>query len=179
MLTREQLAYYLERKAEWSKQIDEAASHAGKAPRRDAPHFATPQEAWNYIQAHGNPYTGDPLWGVGDYYLSPSRLVAALETDLAAINRLHIDCDDIAGLAYVMLRDATDARLVTLYDAGLVGSHVIAIFKTPDGKFWAIDTCGLRELPDVDEETLCREWRLIYSERGYNYTMAVDSPYPF
>lgn len=177
MLTRDNVQLFLQRKAEWSQAIDQLAGP--QAPRLQVPIISTPAEAWAFIQDHGNPYTGDPVFGLGDYYLAPTRLVAGMKQGLAAINRLHIDCDDIAGLAFVMLRDLCQAKLVTLVDPWIVGSHVLATAKTADGRCWAIDTNGCRELADLSEPTLCQTWRAIYESRGYDYTMAIESPYPF
>lgn len=169
---------YLEAKATWSAWNDRLCAGAARA---EPPTFATPADAVAYYHdQHGNPYTGDPLKGVGDFYLNPKRLAAGLLAGPAAIAQLYIDCDDVAGFYLLACRaiPGCEARIVTLIDERLVGSHVICVAHHA-GQVLGLDTNGLHVLPDDTEATLCATWSGIYASLGYDYIGAVDSPYPF
>lgn len=167
---------YLAAKAAASRANDWAAS-LRQAPRRPLPRFVAPREAWSYWEAHGAPYSGDPLWGLADFYLHPQRTQALLEGVPGAA--APVDCDDLAVWAAYCLRqtDGIRPRIVTLVDAALVGSHVICVGEGPGRLRWAIDTNGYSELPDLEPATLLEEWGRIYPDTAY--VAAIETPYPF
>lgn len=173
ILSRAGVSWYLTNKNGWSWANDWACWwHARKA----VPHVASPSAAWDYLK--NVPYTGDPFGGVGDFYTHPERIVAEMAAGTA--RNMHLDCDDVAVLAHVMTRQIPGcvSRVVTIVDAGVVGSHVLCV-GTFNGQPWAIDTNGYRHLPDLTETTLCRVWNDIYASRGYRYFMAVDTASPW
>ncbi len=165
------LNWYLLNKAFWSKANDALMWWAS---RKKLPVHEGVMNVWWYIAAHGNPYTGDPLMGVGDFYLHPERLQASLEN----ATKNFIDCDEIAGYAHVATRSIPGAksRVVTLLDAALTGSHVICVGDY-NGSKWAIDNNGFRWLLTDTPEFLCNTWSTIYPDT--KFILAVDSPYPF
>jgi hypothetical protein len=175
---REIALLYLESKAGWSASNDRFLAGA---PRAAVPKFATPQDAVHYYKdTHGNPYTGDPLYGALDFYTAPGRLAYALEAGPEAMKHLWIDCDDVAGFYLAACRQIPGcvARIVTLIDSGIKGSHVICV-GTLDGHTFGMDTNGYHALADDHEDTLCAHWTAIYTVWGYHYIGALDSPYPF
>lgn len=172
-LTRAGVEAYLQAKAQWSIAND---ALRWWEPRRSVPVFHSPGEVAAYVARLA--YTGDPLGGVADFYANPQRLAAAIENGTA--RNQPADCDDFAGLAFVALRQirGVEARIVTLVDAGVKGSHVICVYKHGQ-TFGAIDTNGLRLLSDLSEATLCRTWSDLYKAEGYTYVLALTTPYPF
>lgn len=168
---------YLDAKAAASRANDWAASLRGAPRRRALPRFTQARDAWAYWAAHGAPYNGDPLWGLADFYLHPERTQALLEG--VPGSGAPVDCDDLAVWACACLRqtEGLRPRIVTLVDAGLVGSHVICVGEGHGPLRWAIDTNGYRELVDLSPAALCEEWGRIYP--GTRYVAAIDTPYPF
>jgi hypothetical protein len=145
-------------------------------PRRSVPAFTSPHAAWDYLAARYT-YTGDPVYGVVDFYVHPEVLQAALEAGTAA--RLSVDCDDVAAWAYTALSAmGAEPELVVLYDRGLRGSHCVCVYRW-NGQPGAIDTNGVHALPDLTEATLCAHWSGLYARVGYVYTAAVPVAYPF
>lgn len=152
-------------------------------PQAPVPTLATPQDVASYVLRL--PYTGDPVAGVIDFSNAPTVLAGAIET--GAAGRLAIDCDDFAVLAYACLKQIKGChpQLVTLKDAsGKFGHHVICVYfqvRQPLGELarGAIDTSGWRALPDATPATLCRVWTELYATRGYHYTEAHPTVYPF
>ena len=152
-------------------------------PQAPVPKFDTPLMVSAYVLRL--PYTGDPGRGVVDFSNAPTVLAGALETGTAG--RLAIDCDDFAVLAYACLKQMPgyQPQLVTLRDdSGGWGHHVICVYHRvvqPYGELerGAIDTSGWRSLPDATPATLCRVWTELYAARGYRYTAAIPTPYPF
>lgn len=177
-ITRVAVPAYLVAKAGWSLANDLAQWWA---PRSFLPPFASPEALWGYLAARYT-YTGDPFSGAGDFYLSPYRLAAALAQGAEAARRLSVDCDDVAGLAFVACRSmpgASGVRLVTLYDeSGRFGHHVICVGLF-QGRPFALDTNGFRWLASLDDAELCAEWSRIYTAQGYRYAAAYTSPYPW
>ena len=171
------VALYLGAKAGWSLANDHMMMGV---PRRPVPSFDTPQAAATYYQGHGNLYTGDPLYGAADLYTHPNRVQAAIEIGPEQQRRTFIDCDDVAGWYLTALRGkpGITARIVTLVDAHLVGSHVICV-GLHNGQPFGLDTNGYRDLPDLTEATLCKVWSDLYASEGYTYVAALDTPYPF
>lgn len=161
----------------WWSNLNDAIMRG--APRRPVPFFLSPEAAGGYLFAHAR-YTGDPGNGVADFFLHPERLQAAMEQGDAAFAGLSVDCDDFASWAFFALRQMRDCTptIYTLRDAGLVGSHVITVYRQ-GGKCGAIDTSGHRLLPNLDPDTLCRVWSEMYASRGYRYVEAVVTPNPF
>lgn len=181
MLTPQQRATalaYLDLKRDWSVANDRFLLGVPRAP---VPQFNGPAAAAAYYQHQkGNPYTGDPIWGVLDFYTDPRRLQAALNAGPDAVRRLFIDCDDVAGWYLAALRQMPgyQAHIMTLIDERIVGSHVICVYQGPGG-CGALDTNGHRALPNLDEATLCEVWSSIYAGNGYHYIGALATPYPF
>ena len=174
-------ALYLDAKASWSTWNDRLMPTAPRAP---VPALAPGAAVALYRDTYGNPYSGDPMYGSGDFYLHPERVMAALLDGPEALRRLFIDCDDVAGLYLAMVRQVPgyEARLVTLIDPSVRGnnsSHVICVYTGPDGKHGALDTNGHIPLPDLEELTLCAVWSALYDNRGYTYLGALATPYPF
>lgn len=178
-------AGYLAAKAAWSVANDVAVFWE---ERRPVPRFNHPAEIDAYVFARAE-YRLDPLWGVGDFYTSPYRAQADMEKGVKG--RLFFDCDDLAGWAYKALIQlpACRAKVITLLDARVSGSHVITVYNA-GGLVGAIDTNRHRLLPALHgtdpfsnwerlEKVLCEEWGRIYAQQGYRYLFAADSPYPF
>ena len=150
-------------------------------PRRPIPVFETPADASRYyFTDHGNPYTGDPLWGVVDFYTHPGRLQAALDAGKEAVARLFIDCDDVSlWYAWAIAKmPGYEAQIVTLIDHRVVGSHVVCLWRG-HGRQGVVDTNGHRDLPDLTERTICDAFTAIYQPRGYVYRGACPSPTPW
>jgi uncharacterized protein (TIGR02466 family) len=105
-------------------------------PRRPLPAFTSPHAAWDYLAARYT-YTGDPVYGVVDFYWHPEVLQAALEAGTAA--RLPVDCDDVAAWAHAALSAMGAAPgLVVLYeeiDAALAEYVKTTIAPVGDVKF--------------------------------------------
>lgn len=181
LATRAGAAAFLEAKVAWSLANDVVMSFR---PRLALPVVTSPNEAATYVARL--PYTGDPrLFGIpgtegaGDFYEHPERISAALEAGTADQER--IDCDDFAGIAYLMLRQIPGCKttVVTILDeSGKFGHHVICTY-TFNGAKGVIDTNGHHLLPDLAESTICRLFSDIYVSLGYRYFAALDSPYPF
>ena len=174
-------ASYLTAKGEWSRINDQIMAGTPRAP---VPQFSSPQAAADYyFVGRGNPYTGDPLRGALDYYLHPERLQAGLEGGPDEWKKLHIDCDDVAGIYLKMIQHlpGMDARIFTVVDARFTlnnMSHVICAGSW-NGQAFGLDTNGYRPLPNVTEATLCQVWNAIYASYGANYVIALETPYPF
>lgn len=169
---------YLRIKQDSSWQVDNLLMHE---PRRVMPIFRTPEEVVNYyFTEKGNPYTGDPLYGVLDYYLHPERLAHALEAGPEAIKGRHIDCDDVAGFYHraIALMPGYTSAVVTLIDHRVIGSHVVCPWEG-GGRVGACDTNGFAILPDLSEKTLCDHFTEVYRKRGYQYLGAVEGFYPW
>ncbi len=144
--------------------------------RRPVPVFTSPQAAWDHLAARYT-YTGDPVYGVVDFYWHPEVLQAALEAGTAA--RLPVDCDDVAAWAHAALSAMGAAPgLVVLYEESLRGAHCVCVYRW-NGQAGAIDTNGVHTLPDLDEATLCAHWSGLYAREGFVYTAAVPVAYPF
>lgn len=178
------VAFYTLMKAGWSWLADRAA---GNVARRPVPRYNSPEAAAGFLMTNCV-YTGDPGKGAVDYSINPDRLQAAMESGPEAFKRLHVDCDDYAAWAVAALRlMGADAHLITLrcrldmskpWEESNWGHHVIAV-AAYKGRFLAIDTNGLRDLPDVQSKTLCDVWSAIYASRRYVYEEAVVSANPF
>jgi hypothetical protein len=178
-------AGYLTAKAGWSLANDAAVLWDD---RRPVPRFNSPEEIDAYAYERST-YRLDPLWGLGDFYTSPYRAQADMERGIKG--RLYFDCDDLAGWAYkalIQLPGCT-AKVITLADAKVSGSHVIAVYSL-GGVVGAIDTNRHRRLSPLHgtdpfanwerlEKVLTSEWSAIYEPLGYRYVFAADSPYPF
>ena len=132
-----------------------------------------------YHDDHNNPYTGDPVFGVVDFYTNPNRLQAGLVS--GSVSGLFIDCDDVAGWYHTAVRQTPGytSRVVTLIDHRIVGSHVICPYMAPDGTHGVLDTNGHHILPDLEESTICDFFTNLYKAEGYVYLGMLDSPYPF
>jgi hypothetical protein len=179
MLTPQQRAIaegYLNYKASWSKANDHLIWGATRSP---VPALAPLGAVDVYKTQYGNPYTGDPLRGVVDFYTNPNRLQAALIN--GTVNRLYIDCDDVAGWYLTAVRQVAgySAHLLTLIDSRIVGSHVICVYTGLDGKCGGLDTNGHHDLADLTEATICEHWSALYAGNGYHYIGAVTTEYPF
>lgn len=149
--------------------------------RRSIPLFKDPAAAKAYyFDAKGNPYTGDPLWGVVDIIIHPGRLQHALEVGPEALRRLPIDCDDVSlWYAWAIAKmPGYEAQVVTLIDHRVVGSHVVCLWRG-HGRQGVVDTNGHRDLPDLTERTICDAFTAIYQPRGYVYRGACPSPTPW
>lgn len=173
------VAGFLQAKADWSWQNHDKFKAGDQ--RSPVPLFLTPVGAAAYYAvAKGNPYTGDPLWGVVDFYTHPGRLAWALEQGPEAIRRLFIDCDDVAAfyLFAVQQMPGYEAQLVTLIDERIVGSHVVCLWRG-GGAQGILDTNGYRVLSNLTEATICATMTDLYAGRGYHYVGACDTPYPW
>jgi len=149
-------------------------------PRAPVPTLISPQAVAEYIGARFI-YTGDPLNGGADFYLHPERLHYAMLQGPEFVKRLAVDCDDLASLAYLMLSKVHGCRptLYTLEDSsGRWGHHVVCAYEWY-GAAGVIDTNGHRRLLSLTPEQLCSMFTGIYMSRGYNYTAALPTPYPF
>ncbi len=149
-------------------------------PRAPVPSLDSPQAVADYIGARFV-YTGDPLAGAADFWLHPERLHAAMLQGPDAVRRLSVDCDDLASLAYLMLSKVPGCRptLYTLEDSsGKWGHHVVCAYDW-FGAAGVIDTNGHRRLVALTQEQLCVTFTAIYKSRGYIYTGASPTPFPF
>lgn len=174
LLSRAGAAVYLDNKWKWSW-VNNALTWW--KPRRAVPRVSHPGDVAAYVATV--PYTGDPIGGAADFYIHPERIVAALQAGTA--NHEPIDCDDFAGLAYVMLRQIPGCvpKVVTLLDeSGKFGHHVVCVYEF-NGNKGVIDTNGHTLLPYLSESIICRRFSEIYKSLGYRYFAALDSPYPF
>ncbi len=161
-------------KAGWSRINDQIMRDAG---RRPVPLLLSPEAAAAYLKAHGR-YVPDRFNGAFDNYTRPDRTQYAMET--GDWGSMPCDCDDWAIWAHEALRQmpGVEPYIVTLRDAGIVGSHVICVYRQ-GSRYGAIDTNGHRFLTDIGPATLCRVWTNLYAARGYRYVEAAITPYPF
>ena len=148
-------------------------------PYAPVPTFASPAAAAAYL-GERFVYTGDPLMGVIDFTVNPTRLQAAMEDGPEAVKRLALDCDDVAAWAFVALRQmGATPTIYTLKDSsGKFGHHVVTAYVWR-GEQGVIDTNGHQVLRDVAPATLCYVFTDTYRRRGYQYTEAVVTACPF
>jgi len=160
-------------KSGWSRVNDWVKRYDG---RRPIPTLDSPETVGLYLILHAK-YTGDLLGGAMDNYTHPERFQYAMETQTW---NLPIDCDDYAIWAYqALLRiPGCEPTIVTLLDQGVVGSHVVCIYRTSK-QCGVIDTNGHRLLTGRDPATICQTFTEIYAARGYRYVSATVTPYPF
>jgi hypothetical protein len=147
--------------------------------RAELRRFDTPEAAATFL-AERCRYKGDPAMGLGDHYVDPRRLQFAMDVNTEAVwAQLFVDCDDFALWAKraIEMIPGHRAELFTLVDFG-PGTHVICVGWRPDGRAFAIDTNGMRGLPDARPATLCAIWTDIYRSLGYVYRDAVLTPAP-
>ena len=157
-----------------------AAVAKPESGRRPLPTFMSVEHLAVYLGERCR-YTGDGPMGAFDHYCDPRRLQFAMEVATPeAWAQVFADCDDWALWAKrcVELIPGHRAELYTLVDPMLVGTHVICVGWRPDGRAFAIDTNGLRGLPDTQPATLCSIWQGIYKAQGYRYCDAVLTPAP-
>lgn len=165
-------------KSAWSRFNDWIKRGEKRAP---VPALTSPQAVADYI-GHRFIYTGDPLGGAADFWLHPERLHAAMLEGPEAVRRLSVDCDDLASLAYLMLSKVPECHptLYTLEDtSGKWGHHVVCAYTWRGDVHGVIDTNGLTRLLSPSPQHLCTVFTAIYRSRGYEYTSAVPTPYPF
>lgn len=165
-------------KTAWSRVNDAIMRGSNRVP---LPCFNSPAEASAYLMAHAV-YTGDPLGGAADFFLHPERLQAAMQQGESYVRRLSVDCDDWGSWAYAALALIPDChpQLYTLEDSsGQWGHHVVCAYTWRGDQHGVIDTNGHARLLDRTQEQLCRRFTGVYKSRGYIFTAAVATPYPF
>jgi hypothetical protein len=161
-------------KSGWSRVNDQIMRGA---PRRPIPSFVSPEAVGAYAIARFK-YQGDRFNGAGDNYTHPERIQYGMET--GDWGNMPADCDDLALWAYQALKTVPGCSpyIVTLRDAGVVGSHVVCAYRQ-GSTCGVIDTNGHRLLTDLTSATLCRVFTEVYARLGYRYVEAVITPYPF
>ncbi len=150
------------------------------------PEFKNFWEVESYI--HQNfLYTGDPLWGIDDYYLHPEYVQFCIDTDQK--DRIPVDCDDYACYAYMGLQSigcqgVQMLNLITnpLYLWDLKMCHVICKFEYFwNGNWWVgiIDTNpGIRWfLKNNTWENKVRETFGNMYKIEYKYLIPVQYPF--
>lgn len=162
--------------------LSQAASGTFWLPRRPIGPFATPLEAWQYLEARYT-FTGDKLFGLKvDFYMDPLKFQYMLEQGKAFAAKFPIDCDDVASWSFIALSTVPGCKpqVKVLYDAPpfFRGCHCICVYEL-DGTFGSIDTNGHHTLPDLSDATLCKTWSDIYYTQGFRYQEAVtvNSPH--
>ncbi|MBP7648430.1 MAG: hypothetical protein KA744_01155 [Phenylobacterium sp.] len=161
-------------KAGWSRANDQIMRGAGRRPIGP---FGSPEAVGNYAMARFK-YRSDLGNGAFDNYTHPERIQYGMET--GDWGNMPADCDDLALWAYQALKTVPGCSpyIVTLRDAGVVGSHVVCAYRQ-GSTCGVIDTNGHRLLTDLTSATLCRVFTEVYARLGYRYVEAAITPYPF
>jgi len=155
------IADYLRMKANLSRFINDSLNVAG-APKSEVIKTKHPKDTWDYFKSKGEPYVGDPAWGVIDFYIHPERAQYIIDGGSLPIISRPFDCDDLS-LWAMSATNGFEAELGVLVGEEINKSHSICIFKEQDHITWTIDTSGLHKHSSKDDEYIVKFFSEVFS----------------
>ena len=152
---------YLRNKAALSRFIEGTISVTG-SPKSDVIKTKHPKDTWDYFKSKGEPYYGDPMWGVFDFYVHPARSQYIIDGGSIPVISRPFDCDDLS-LWAMHATNGWESELGVLLGEEINKAHSICIFKEKDHITWTLDTSGLHRHSSRDDEYIVKYYSEVFS----------------